>query len=79
MSAYIICYDPKNNVSIRTTSEIIANKLKRLYPHTIEIAKVSGHDCEVHRRNDCDNLTFNEYCLKYPVGLKNIKQEREMY
>lgn len=71
MSGYIICYDPKRNVSIRTTSSDLVAKLKELEPSIMEIAWVSGRDCNISDSADMPNHNVKDYKKVFAGGCIN--------
>lgn len=61
MSSYIILYDPKRKVSVRTTSYDVASELKKLEPKLIEVVKVGGRGCEVSGTSQIENYNASDY------------------
>lgn len=61
MSSYIILYDTKRKVSVRTTSDNVVLELKKLEPKLIEVAKVGGRDCDVSGTSQVENYNASDY------------------
>jgi hypothetical protein len=61
MSSYIILYDIKRKVSVRTTSDEVVLELKKLEPKLIEVAKISGRDCKVSGISQVENYNAADY------------------
>lgn len=61
MSSYIILYDTKRKVSVRTTSDDVASELKKLEPKLIEVAHVGGRDCKVSCTAQVENYNASDY------------------
>ena len=71
MSSYIILYDKKRKVSVRTTSDNVVLELKKLEPKLIEVAFVDGRDCKVSGTSQVENYNVSDY--KKLLEVKNKK------
>jgi hypothetical protein len=61
MSSYIILYDTKRKVSVRTTSYEVVLELKKLEPKLIEVANVGGRNCNVLGTSQVENYNASDY------------------
>lgn len=61
MSSYIILVDTKRKCTVRTTSNGVVQKLKKLNPKLWEAAHVGGRVCQVSDGADAESYTYTEY------------------
>ncbi len=61
MSSYILLYDTKRKISVRTTSNEIAQDLMKNEKTLVEVAWVGGRDCKVSDGLSTKNYNAPEY------------------
>lgn len=74
MGFYIILYDTKRQVSVRTTSPDVADDLRKLEPKLMEIAWASGRECKISDGRNAKNYNVQEYKKILEVDTIKVKK-----